>query len=125
MSPLIRIALLALALCGSAKAADTEVQVGEGPICDTQQQAERLAALYPRDTQSAIRQVNMEADNPSACELANVAYLRSAPLATVRTKDATFQIVKVLILGIATADGVEAANPVVYYSLVKIDERAA
>jgi hypothetical protein len=126
MSPLIRRALPLVALlgilCAPAKAAD--VEVGEGPICDTQMQAEQLASLYPRDTDSAIREINAEANNSSACEIANVAYLRSAPLATVRTKDATFHVVKVLIIGIVTAKGVEAADPVVYYSLFKVDEWA-
>jgi hypothetical protein len=128
MSPLIRMATLLLMLSMPAHAQDLQqlpVEVGEGPICDTQQQAERLAALYPVEAPDAVRQVNAETDNPSACGIANLAYVRSAPLATVRTGDATFEIVKVLVLGVVTEKGVEAADPVVFYSLFKIDERVA
>src|SRR5262245_57183345 len=100
MRSLIRFAVLFLVLAAPARAQDVDVEVAEGPICDTQQQAGRLAALYPIDGQSAVRQVNDEADNPHACEIANLAYVRSAPLATVRTKDATFEIARVLVLGV-------------------------
>src|SRR5262245_12365277 len=130
MRPLIRIATLFLVLCApaftdAARAQDAEVETAEGPICDTQQQAERLAALYPTDAQAAIHQVNEQADSPNACGIANLAFVRSAAIATVRTKDATFEIARVLVLGVVTEDGVRAAEPVVFFSLFKIDERIA
>ena len=43
-----------------------EVQVGTGLLCDTQQQAERFAALYDGDSAIAIRTVNAEEHNPTA-----------------------------------------------------------
>jgi hypothetical protein len=115
--------MLSLTLPAAAQARD--VEVGTAVICDTQQQAERLGALMHGDAKVALAAVNAEA-YASACGLANVAYLRGPALATVRTKDGTFEIARVMVVGVATETGVqEAAAPSFYFIVAKIDERIA
>lgn len=86
-------------LLGSPAYAD-DVQVGPGLVCDTQQQAERFAALYDSDTAIAIRTVNAEEDDPTACGLVTMAYMAGPPLSIARTKDLTFHIIEVLVIGV-------------------------
>jgi hypothetical protein len=124
MRMLLRLAILSLVLAAPARAAEN-VEVGLGPICDTQKQAERLAALYRDDAHSAIQTVNAEEHDPSACGVANVAYIRSEPIATVRTEQATFEIVRVMVVGVVTRAGMRPTKPIVYYSFFPVDERGA
>jgi hypothetical protein len=124
MRMLLRFAIVFLVLGAPARAAE-DVEVGLGPICDTQKQAERLAALYRDDAHTAIQTVNAEEHDPSACGVANVAYIRSERIATVRTEQATFEIARVLVVGIVTRAGMRPTKPLVYYSFFPVDERGA
>jgi hypothetical protein len=65
----LRLALLGLLLCSSARG--QEVQTGSIMICDTQKQVQRLAAVFSGNLQSAIKVVNAEEDNPMACTIAD------------------------------------------------------
>jgi hypothetical protein len=114
--------LMALLQTAPALAADVETSVA--PVCDTQKQVERLALLFAYNTKSAVHAVNIEEQNPRACGIANVAFLRGARIGTVRTQDGTFEIVEVLVVGKVLGDSVMAAKPAIYFSLLKIDERA-
>jgi hypothetical protein len=114
--------LLSLTLPVAAQARD--VEVGTAVICDTQQQAERLGALMHGDAKVALAAVNAEAYS-SACGLANIAYLRGSTLATVRTRDGTFEIARVMVLGVPTDTGVQAKTPAFYFIVAKVDERIA
>jgi hypothetical protein len=46
-------------------------------------------------------------------------------LATARTKDATFQIVKIIVLGMITEGGVQPVKPAPFFSALEVDEREA
>jgi len=109
----------------SAPAVAEEVETGVTPVCDTQKQVERLASLIAYNTKSAVNTVNSEERDPRACGIANMAYLRGDRIATVRTQEATFEIVKILVLGMVSGESIQATAPTVYFSLLKIDERAA
>ena len=74
--------LLAASLCAPAQAAD--YKVGASIVCDTQTQMERFVMLFAGDAQSAIDTVNAEEHNPTACALANVAYVRGSRIEMVR-----------------------------------------
>ena len=114
--------MLSLTLPAAAQARD--VEVGTAVICDTQQQAERVGALMQGDAKVALAAVNAEA-YASACGLANVAYLRGPALTTVRTRDETFEIARVMVLGVPSETGVQAMTPAFYFIVAKIDERVA
>jgi hypothetical protein len=102
-----------------------DFQVGTALVCDTQQQAERFVALYDGDFNTAVSTVNAEAQDPSACAMASMAYLVSPALATERNKDISFQIVPVLVIGVITKDGVGPVEPTKFFSALEVDERQA
>jgi hypothetical protein len=114
--------LLAASLCGSAQAADYEV--GASIVCDTQTQVERFVMLFAGDAQSAIDTVNADEHNPTACALANVAYVRGSRIEMVRHGDSAFEIVRILVVGIDTAAGIQAVQPTAYFSLFGVKEYA-
>jgi hypothetical protein len=116
------LALLAATLCGSAQAMDYEV--GTSLVCDTQSQAERFVALFSGDAQAAVNAVNAEDQNDTACALVNVAYLRGSHVGIARKGDNAFEIVRILVVGIDTATGIQAVQPTAYFSLFGIKEYA-
>jgi hypothetical protein len=112
-----------LMTCASAGA--YEIETGSALICDTQKQAERLASFLDSNVQNALNIVNTEAHDPTACASATVAYVRGGVLGTIRNKSETYQVVEVLVVGVATDRGFRNIAPAKYVSLVKIDERVA
>ena len=124
----LRLAVFGLALPPALWAAPVrahEIETGSGVICDTREQAQRLALLIEDDAQAAIGTVNAEAHDATACALATVAYLRGANAGTARSKTSTFEIVEVLVLGVDTPRGLMQASPAVYFTLFKVEERPA
>ena len=117
------IAALALLLQSPAYADD--VRVGTGLLCDTQQQAERFVTVYDGDSAMAIRTVNAEEHNPTACGVVAMAYMPGPPLSTARTKDLTFQIIEVLVVGIVTQNGMQSVEPAHFFSVVPVEELRA
>jgi hypothetical protein len=115
-------ALLITAFCGPAQAWDYEV--GTSLICDTRAQVERFAALFSGDAPAAIRAINTEEQNPSACGLVNVAYMRGAQIAMARHSDNAFEIVRILVVGVATDGGIRPVRPAAYFSLFRVKELA-
>src|SRR5215475_7789615 len=85
-----------------------DYDVGTSLVCDTQAQVERFAALFSGDAQAAIRVVNAEEQNPSACAILNVAYMRGRQIGMVRHGESAFQIVRILVVGVDTEDGIRA-----------------
>ena len=123
-----RLAVLGLALPLLLLAAPVqahEIETGSGVICDTREQAQRLALLLDEDAQAAIRTVNGEAHGATACALASVAYVRGAKAGTARSKAGTFEIVEVLVIGVETRRGLTHASPALYFTLFKVEERSA
>ena len=102
-----------------------EVETSTGVICNTQRQMERFVVLNDADPQSAIRAVNAEEHDPTACAVASLAFVRGSNPVTVRKRDATFQIVPILVVGVVTPDGVRGISPAVYFSLFRVEERSA
>ena len=123
MSYIIHVTLLSVLLCFPARA--QKVEVGTGIVCDTQKQMERFVALFHDDAEAAVKAVNAEEDDPNACVVGTLAYVRGPDIATARTQDATFQIVRVLVVGIFTAAGFRATVPAAFFSAEKVEERAA
>jgi hypothetical protein len=124
---MIRRCAVALLSCGLiAPAVAGEVETGTVLICDTQHQAERLASLmHGDDAVSVVSDVNAEEHSDTACGIADVAFLRGSNLATIRTKDETFEVAKILIMGVVTGTRVKDVPPKIYFSVFKIDERIA
>jgi hypothetical protein len=119
----LMIGCLSLLLFAPARA--DEIETSTGVICNTQRQIERFVALNDADPRSAIRAVNAEEQDPSACAVASLAFVRGGSPVTVKKKDATFQIVPILVVGVVTPEGVRGVVPAVYFSLFKVEERPA
>jgi hypothetical protein len=117
----LHFALLFLAFTFPARAHDIEYDTSA--ICDTQNQAQRLAMLD--DDEQAIAMVNAEEGNPGACAVETVAFVRGAILGTARSKADAFAIVEILVVGVDRESGFRSIAPNVYFMLVKIDERDA
>jgi hypothetical protein len=115
-------ALLIAAYCGPALARDYEI--GTSLICDTRAQVERFAVLFSGDAPAAIRAINTEEQNPGACALVNVAYMRGVQIAMARHGDYAFEIVRILVVGIATDSGIRPVRPAAYFSLFHVKEFA-
>jgi hypothetical protein len=116
----VLLALLACLLSAPVRASEYEVE--STLVCDTQAQVERFAAVFAGDAQDAIRVVNAEEQNPSACVIENVAYMRGTRLGMVRHGDSAFEIVRVLVIGIETENGILPVRPSVYFSLFSVKE---
>jgi hypothetical protein len=110
--------LLTLGLGAQAQ----EVEVTSGLICDTQQQVEQFVALYDGNAQDTAERVNAAENNPTACVVSGMAYVRGRELATARTKDTTFQIVPILVVGVVTEKGIQAVAPARYFSAIAVKE---
>jgi hypothetical protein len=115
-------ALLASLPCAPAHASNYEV--GASLVCDTPAQVERFVALFSGDAQAAIRVVNAEEQNPSACVIMNVAYMRGTQISMARHGDSAFEIVRILVIGIETDNGIHPVRPRVYFSLFDVMEYA-
>jgi hypothetical protein len=116
------LALLACLLSAPVRASDYEVDISL--VCDTQAEVERFVAVFTGNVQDAIRVVNAEEQNPSACTINNVAYMRGGRLGMVRHGDSAFEIVRILVIGIETENGVLPVRPSVYFSLFSVNEYA-
>jgi len=119
--------LLASPLSAPAQAADdagVDYEAGTSLVCDTQAQVERFVKLFTGDAQAAIRVVNAEEQNPSACAIMNVAYLRGAQVGMARHGDSAFAIVRILVVGVETGSGIAPVRPAVYFSLFGVKEFA-
>jgi hypothetical protein len=118
LAPLIVLLFLAV----PASAQEIEVEVGTNLFCDTREQVERFVALYDGDTQNAVDGVNAAERDPSACAVSSVAYVRGPKLATARSKNTAFQIVKILVIGVVAEDGVHAVEPASFFSVITVEE---
>jgi hypothetical protein len=106
-------------------ARDQRVEIGTGIVCDTQRQMERFVAFFDGDARAAVNAVNAEEGDPNACVFGTIAYVRGPDIATARTQSATFQIVRVIVVGILTDAGFRATIPASFFSVERVDERAA
>jgi hypothetical protein len=104
--------------------AQAQVEVGTGIVCDTQKQMERFVALFHGEAKAAVKAVNAEEGDPDACLVGTIAYVRGPDIGTARTQDATFQIVRVLVVGILTEAGFRATVPAAFFSVERVEERA-
>jgi hypothetical protein len=124
-SQALGIAALSLLLCLPAQA--QRVEVGTGVFCDTQKQMERFVALFDGDEETAVNDVNAEANDPSACGFGTIAYVRGPEIATARatTGTSTFHIVRVLVVAVLTEAGFRSAAPAPLFAVEQVDEREA
>ncbi len=124
----IRIAVLAaifLFALAPAGAQGLAVELGRGLVCDTQRQVERFVALFAGDAEAAVAAVNREENDPTACVIATIAFVRGPAIGTVRNRKAAYRIVRILVVGVLTETGLQAAIPEAFYSIDEVEEQDA
>jgi hypothetical protein len=120
MRPVLPLALLSLLACYPAQA--QEYEHGTALLCDSQKQVERYVALFQGEEQSTVDAVNTEVTNPTACGLAAVAFVRGPDLGTARNRESAFQIVRILVVGVDTPDGIRPVKPTPYFTAFQVVE---
>ncbi|HEY6255140.1 MAG TPA: hypothetical protein VIY51_05040 [Xanthobacteraceae bacterium] len=110
-------------LAASAARADQDIEYGDSLLCRTQQQAEQLVAHLDSNMQVALSNVNAGAQT-IACQVIPVAFARGQELGTLRTKDATYQMVRVLVVGVGAPTEFRSVVPAAFISLIKVKEFA-
>jgi hypothetical protein len=122
------VAVLATLILAPAQAEDSgagEIQVGTQLVCNTQHGALRFVKLYSGNAEAALRIVNAEESDQTACEIIPVLYFVGPRLGSARNGSATFNIFKILVIGVVTSDGVRNVLPTEYFSAFAVDERDA
>jgi hypothetical protein len=128
---LLRLALvtvLATLILLPAQAEDlsaSEIQIDTRLLCNTEHKAFRFVRLYAGDVEAALRIVNAEESNPTACGMVPVLYYVGPRLGSAKSRAATFNIVKIVVVGVVTSDGVQTVPPTQYFSAFEVDEREA
>jgi hypothetical protein len=115
-------ALVSLSLCSSVSA--REVEYGTALLCDTQEQVERYVVLFNGEAQTTVNALNAEENNPNACELGTVAFLRGPEIKTARTLSKAFQIVRILVVGVDTPSGMYRVQPAAFFTVFEVREYA-
>jgi hypothetical protein len=118
-----------LLLASPASAEDVQVgiddiQIGTGLVCDTQQQVKRFVSVYDDDVDTAVSTVNAEEHKPNACVIAAMAYVPGEPIAMAMHNGKMFHIVPIVVVGIVTAEGIQAIAPVQFFSAAKVEGQA-
>lgn len=111
---------LLLPAAGS-KAQDVgDIQSGVGIVCDTKAQIERLLVLAESEPRAALGKVNTEAGQVDACVVAPVIYIPGAKVAQVTNGLGSFDVVEILVVGIATPQGPQVfTSPVVWFTVIQ------
>src|SRR3954453_9427530 len=122
MKSALCIAMLSLSVCLPAHA--YEVETGAVMICDTEKQVERFVELFNGNQQIAARAVNSEENNPNACAIVDVSYVRGPKLDTARNRSQAFQIIPIVVVGVSTANGYAPVKPALFFTPVEVKEFA-
>ena len=101
-----------------------ELEAGTVTICDTQNQVERLAQLFDGDLQVAVSAINDEEHNPSACGIADVAFVQGPGLGVARSGSHAFRIVPIVVVAADTPTGYRRVAPALFFTLVEVEEYA-
>ena len=122
MKSALCLVLLSSLICLPAHA--QEIETGAIMLCDTQQQVERFAQLYEGDPQAALSAVNTEENDPTACAMADVAYVQGPRLGTARSRSHAFGIIPIMVLDVATPRGYQPVIPSRFFTPVSVVELA-
>lgn len=98
----------------SAGTAAESIENGVGILCESPQQVEELIMLRT-DSQSAVAQVNAES-NARVCEILNVAFLVGGVVAQSSNDKGTWEIRKILVVGLIVGRTVSPVQPYQKYT---------
>jgi hypothetical protein len=106
---------------GQQQDGQQRVEIDTNLFCDTAQQVERFVSLLDQNggsAEAAIAAVNDESKTQDACVIATAAYRRSGITGTVKNNEATFDVTRIVVLGVYTVNGLERSMPTEFFTLV-------
>ena len=108
---------------------ERDVQSAKLVICSSAEKAQSFAAQN-HDLQATIandgQATKTEASTaPNACLVAGIAYISGNKLERVQSKDGSYDVTEILIVGVATPYGMLSIEPSVVYTLLKVTEEQA
>ena len=122
--------VLSLLAAFGARAQDAptrDVQAARMVICGSAEKAQLFAAQN-QDIQAAIANEDVASSKKgagsaaSACLVAGIAYVSGKQIERVRSKDGSYDVTEIMIVGVATPYGMLAIEPSVVYTLLKVNE---
>ena len=135
MTILTRVAMWGLLLCfpvaaHAVGAANTDqklnIEVGAGLICNSAEQVERYLALHIADSRPelAVKKVNDEVQDPNACALAAIAFVRGEESKSIDAPGGVMKVTEVVILALQTPAGWQRVQPIRQYTAIfeKLEE---
>jgi hypothetical protein len=110
-------------------ATSNDVRAARMVICGSAEKAQLFAAQH-QDVQAAIASDEVargkdESRATNACLVAGIAYISGKPIERIRSKDGSYDVAEILIVGVATPYGMLAIKPSVVYTLLKVEEERA
>lgn len=110
--------LLLLAILATFPVSGMAQEVGQGLICDTEAQLREVARLAAetRNLEASIAKVN---GSENLCGVVPVAYLMGDRVATIDTMDGKRDIVRIIVIGVLTPEGMMHVPPLPQYTLFK------
>lgn len=118
------LATLALALLLSSPAKAQEIKTGIGLLCDTKEQAEAYARDIRPDRNAVLSEINGD-QNPPACGIFPVVYVRVENVGRVVTVQGTYDIAHILVLGFPIPYGVRMVSPTPQFTLFEVEANDA
>jgi hypothetical protein len=115
------LALAAPAQSQGNRQAPDRIEIDTNLICDTQQQVERFVTLLDQNggsAEAAIATVNDENKTMDACVIATAAYRRAGVAGTAKNSEATFDVTRIVVIGVYTVNGLERSLPTEFFTLL-------
>ena len=106
---------------GQKRDGQDRVEIDTNLFCDTQQQVERFVSLLDQNggsAEAAIAAVNDESKAEDACVIATAAYRRAGVTGTAKNNEATFDVTRIVVIGVYTVNGLERSMPTEFFTLV-------
>ena len=112
--------MLFTAPAGALSGAPGNVSVGSAIICDTSEQARRFVTLRNDGSEAvqALQVINKEANNPTACGPAVVAFRTGETIKSERMDGKLVKVVKVTVLAYNTGAGWSPVPETVQYAII-------
>lgn len=118
--------LFCVPVAATANEQKPELEMGAGLICNSEAQVERYLALNAakQAPDQAVRLINDEAQNPNACALAAVAFIRGAQGKSINAPGGLMKVTKVMVLAVQTPAGWQRVPPIVQFTAIfeKLEE---
>jgi hypothetical protein len=105
---------LSIGVAAETDAVAQRIENGVGVVCNLPQHVEQLIGMSS-DVQNAVEQINAQ-NNARVCEIANVAFLVGGIVGEASNEKGTWQIRRILIVGLIVGKVTSPVQPYERYS---------